>query len=109
MFSIKRFLALLSTRNKEFFRDRSSLAWNILMPVLIVAGFAFAFSGDIGKEFKVGVINKQSATSAAQAFIQLKYIDFYNIDSTEKEKLRAISKVQRHQVDLVLDAKSQQY
>lgn len=109
MFSIKRFLALLSTRNKEFFRDRSSLSWNILMPVLIVAGFAFAFSGDIGKEFKVAVINEQSATNAAQAFIQLKYIDFYNIDSTDKEISRAITKVQRHQVDLVLDAKSQQY
>ena len=109
MFSVKRFLALLSTRNKEFFRDRSSLAWNILMPVLIVAGFSFAFSGDIGKQFKVGVMNESLATNDAKEFIKLKYIDFYNIDSTETAKTRAINKVQRHQVDLVLDAQSQNY
>ena len=58
--SFKRFLALLSTRNKEFVRDRSAFGWNIMMPVLIVAGFAFAFTGDIGSKFKVGVINKDA-------------------------------------------------
>ncbi|MDH5600629.1 MAG: ABC transporter permease, partial [Gammaproteobacteria bacterium] len=68
MFSVKRFLALLSTRNKEFFRDRSSLSWNILMPVLIVAGFSFAFTGDIGKQFKVAVISENFATKAAKEF-----------------------------------------
>jgi len=109
MFSVKRFLALLSTRNKEFFRDRSSLSWNILMPVLIVAGFSFAFTGDIGKQFKVAVISENFATKAAKEFIQLKYIDFYNIESNHEAKTRAITKVQRHQVDLLLDAKSQQY
>lgn len=107
--SFKRFSALLSTRNKEFFRDRSSLSWNILMPVLIVAGFSFAFSGDIGKHFKVGVINQSTATAQAKQFLALKHIDFYSVAADEKEIQRAINKVQRHQVDMLLDANKQHY
>lgn len=103
--SFTRFLALLSTRNKEFLRDRSSLGWNILMPVLIVAGFAFAFSGDIGEKFKVGVINGTAATAISKQFMELKHISFYPVDDIK----RAVSKVQRHQVDMLLDAEKQQY
>ena len=109
LMSFKRFSALLSTRNKEFFRDRSSLSWNILMPVLIVAGFSFAFSGDIGKQFKVGVVNKLSATTQAKQFLGLKHIEFYSVAADEKEIKHAINKVQRHQVDMLLDANKQQY
>ena len=75
------------------------------MPVLIVIGFAFAFSGDIGQQFKVGVINESSATDAATTFLNLKHLDFYPVD----DQAKAIVKVQRHQVDLLLDAKTQQY
>lgn len=100
-----RFLALLATRNKEFIRDRSSLGWNIMMPVLIVAGFAFAFSGDIGKQFKVGIINQPMATEQAKEFLALKYIEFYQVDDLDL----SIKKIQRHQVDMLLDAKSQRY
>jgi len=100
-----RFLALLATRNKEFLRDRSSLGWNIMMPVLIVAGFAFAFSGDIGKQFKVGVINQDIATAQAKEFLALKHIEFYQVDDLD----RSIKKIQRHQVDMLLDAEKQQY
>ena len=109
LMSFKRFLALLSTRNKEFFRDRSSLSWNILMPVLIVAGFSFAFSDDIGKQFKVGVVNKLSATPQAKQFLGLKHIDFYSVAADEEEIKYAVNKVQRHQVDMLLDADKQQY
>ena len=107
--SFKRFLALLLTRNKEFIRDRSSLGWNILMPVFIVAGFAFAFSGNIGEKFKVGVVNQTTATSQSKQFLELKHIDFYSVGKTEAAISRAIAKVQRHQVDMLLNAKTQQY
>ena len=107
--SFKRFLALLITRNKEFLRDRSSLSWNILMPVLIVAGFAFAFTGDIGSKFKVGVINKNMATQQSREFLALKYIEFYDVKNTPAAVSRAIAKVQRHQVDMLLDAAKQDY
>lgn len=107
--SFKRFLALLSTRNKEFFRDRSSLSWNILMPVLIVAGFSFAFTGDIGVKFKVGVINKTAATSQAKEFLALQHIEFYSVEDSASNITHSIQKVQRHQVDMLFDAQKQQY
>ena len=107
--SFKRFLALLVTRNKEFIRDRSSLGWNILMPVFIVAGFAFAFSGNIGEKFKVGVVNQTTATTQSKQFLELKHIDFYSVEKTEAAISRAIAKVQRHQVDMLLNAQTQQY
>ena len=49
---VQRFLAILTTRNKEFLRDRSSVGWNIVMPVLIVAGFALIFSGQFADQYK---------------------------------------------------------
>jgi len=107
--SFKRFLALFITRNKEFIRDRSSLSWNILMPVLIVAGFSFAFSGEIGKQFKVGVVNKEKATSQAKQLLDLKHIDFYKVKNTKEDITYSINKVQRHQVDMLLDAGTQRY
>ena len=42
---MKRFLAVFFARNLEFFRDRATLFWNILFPVFLIFGFAFAFSG----------------------------------------------------------------
>lgn len=107
--SFKRFLALFFTRNKEFMRDRSSLAWNILMPVLIVAGFAFAFTGDIGQQFKVGVISSEKTTEEVRQFTALKYIEFYDIEPVAENIPRAIQKVQRHQVDLLIDAATNKY
>jgi len=107
--SFKRFLALFLTRNKEFIRDRSSLSWNILMPVLVVAGFAFAFSGDIGKQFKVAVVNESVTNEQAKEFLKLKHIEFYSVKSTKSEITRSIEKVQRHQVDMLLNAKTNQY
>ena len=41
----RRFWAVLVCRNREFLRDRSTLTWNLLFPVSLIAGFAFAFSG----------------------------------------------------------------
>ena len=109
MMPFKRFLALFLTRNKEFMRDRSSLSWNILMPVLIVAGFSLAFTGDISKKFKVAVVNQSTATLQSKQFLSLQHIDFYSVQNVDKDISRAINKVQRHQTDLFLDAEKHKY
>lgn len=101
----KRFMALLSTRNKEFLRDRSSVSWNILMPVLIVIGFAFTFTGDFADQYKVGIANGQSTNAALTAFLKTKYIEFINISDINQ----AIVKVERHQLDMLIDAASNKY
>lgn len=107
----KRFLALLTARNKEFLRDRSSLTWNILMPVLIVAGFAVTFTGDFADQYKIGVVglqkiqNQTSARASLTEFLNTKYIEFVEIFDSERAKI----KVQRHQLDMLIDPESKSY
>lgn len=42
---MKSFVQLFIARNKEFYRDKSSLSWAFILPILIIVGCAFAFSG----------------------------------------------------------------
>lgn len=106
---LKRFLALLSARNKEFLRDRSSLSWNILMPVLIVAGFAFTFTGDFSDQYKVGVVGLVKATNENQGvfsqFLKTRYIEFIDIQNVARAKVS----VQRHQLDMLIDPSDNDY
>ncbi len=106
---IKRFLALLSARNKEFIRDRSSLSWNILMPVLIVVGFAVTFTSDYSDQYKVGVVNldttREQDSPEFVEFFNTKYIDFIQISDAESARV----KVQRHQLDMLVDIGSKSY
>jgi ABC-2 type transport system permease protein len=102
----QRFLALLNARNKEFVRDRSAMSWNILMPVLIVAGFAFTFTGDFADQYKVGVaMPAQQLQAANDTFLQTKYIEFIPVTDLDK----AIVKVERHQLDMLLDLNGKRY
>lgn len=106
---LKRFLAILSARNKEFLRDRSSVGWNIIMPILIVAGFALVFTGDFADQYKVGVLQTADTPNKGQAtiqpFLQTRYIEFIDVTDLERAKL----KVQRHQLDLLIDPANQRY
>ena len=106
---IKRFIALLNARNKEFVRDRSSLSWNILMPVLIVAGFAVTFTSDYSDQYKVGIVNldeiRIQGSSGFPGFFNTKYIEFINVNDVEAAKV----KVQRHQLDMLVDHGEKSY
>jgi ABC-2 type transport system permease protein len=42
---MKQFAAIFVARSMEFVRDRGTFFWNLLFPVVLVAGFGFAFSG----------------------------------------------------------------
>lgn len=101
----KRFLTLLSARNKEFLRDRSSLSWNILMPVLVVAGFAFAFNSDFVEQYKVGIVDTQPVPDAVNEFKKTRYIEFIPVHDIERAKV----KVQRHQLDMLIDPQTRRY
>ena len=60
-----RIYALFVARNLEFVRDRSALAWSVLLPVLIIFVFAYAFTEDNPEKFKVGLVSASSAAGAA--------------------------------------------
>ncbi len=53
---MRAFYALFVARNKEFLRDRGTLAWNFLFPFVAVAAIAVVFSGNGRPLYKVGVI-----------------------------------------------------
>jgi ABC-type multidrug transport system permease subunit len=100
---MKKFLAILHARNMEFLRDKSSLGWNILFPLLLVLGFAFVFSGEPKAMFKVGVLGDTAVLRKDEgAFFETKYVQFINVEDTEK----AIDKVKHFQLDMLVDVRS---
>ncbi|HSO79371.1 MAG TPA: ABC transporter permease [Chromatiaceae bacterium] len=100
----RRILAVLVARNREFYRDRAGLGWNIFMPILMVLAFAVIFSGDPEAPFKVGVVTVDGALpSATTGFLALDHIQFVPVTDLEG----AITQVDRHQLDLLLDPRPQ--
>lgn len=99
---LKRFLRVLWARNLEFIRDRSALSWNILLPVMIVFGFAYGYSDNDMNRYKVGVYE----TAASQpAFLKARYVQFIHYNNRQK----AINKVVHHQLDLLVDVRAGEY
>jgi ABC-type multidrug transport system permease subunit len=99
----RRFSGVLVARNLEFLRDTSSLAWNILFPVLIVVGFAFAFSSDRLDLYKVGIFKGDD--SHLQQFQHTRYIQFIPVTDLQL----ATTRVQRHQLDMLVDFSQQRF
>ena len=100
-----RIYALFVARNLEFVRDRSSLAWNVLLPVLMIIGFAYAFTDDNPQKFKVGLVASSELEVPAAQFRSTRYIKFIELERVEPN----LRKVERHQLDLLFDADSRRY
>ncbi|MCG2634386.1 MAG: ABC transporter permease [Gammaproteobacteria bacterium] len=98
-FSLRRFGAVIRARNLEFLRDRSSLGWNILFPLILIVGFALAQSDEERPQFKVGVAG---VVPAGETFFQTRYVQFIPVAQLES----AIDKVRRHELDMVFDLNS---
>ncbi|MBK1719685.1 ABC transporter permease [Thiocystis violacea] len=100
----KRIIAVLVARNREFYRDRAGLSWNILMPIMMVLAFAFIFQGDGEDLLKIGVVTPDGDLASVESpFLALKHIGF--VPLTEPEA--AVIKVERHQLDLLLDPRAE--
>lgn len=106
MGSARRIIALTKVRNLEFLRDRSSLGWNIILPILLVIGLSVIFSGEGKPLYKVAVVADVAELNAElHPFLATRYVDFYK----EPELLPALSKLTHHKVDMLIDFRSQQY
>lgn len=96
---MRRFLATLHARNMEFLRDRSSLGWNVVFPVVLVFALATIFSGDARPMFKVGVVQAGAELdSAAHPLLETQYIDFFPVADADA----AVARVQRHRLDMLV-------
>ena len=107
--SWQRFAALFHARNLEFIRDRSALSWSILLPVLLVLGFAFLFSNPDQDLYKVGVYGADGDPAGVQhpaeaGFLATKHIQFIPVTDLDA----AIEKVKHHQLDMLLDMSGSQ-
>ncbi len=100
-----RIYALFVARNIEFFRDRSALAWSILLPVLIIFVFAYAFSDENPEKFKVGFVSTPNPVAASENFSATRFIKFIELEDVESN----LVKVERHQIDLLFDAGNFRY
>jgi ABC-2 type transport system permease protein len=100
-----RIYALFVARNIEFVRDRSALAWSLLLPILIIFVFAYAFTDENPEKFKVGLVAGTALDGAAGEFRETRYIKFLEFDQAEPN----LHKVERHQIDLLFDPSSHRY
>lgn len=101
---MKAFYALVKARTMEFVRDTGTLIWTLVFPVVLIVGFAFAFSGDGGPVFKVGVIGPGDPGLAFLTTPQLQAISY-----PETEKAALLEKVRLHKLDAVVDTTAKMY
>jgi len=108
--NFKRFFAVFKARNIEFFRDKSSLGWNLLFPVLLLVGFSFIFSGDGRSAYKVGIVEVTTGQATQsidkkESFENVRFVDYIKYDSTDLAK----SKLSRHTIDMVVEPSTNRY
>ena len=105
---IKRLLTVWHARNLEFVRDRGTLIFTLLLPLMLIVGMSFVFGGPERPLFKVGVLtagpmnpmdpmNKIDKT--AHPFLQERYVDFVPIASESD----GLHKITHQQIDLLVD------
>lgn len=102
---LRRYRALTHARNMEFLRDRASLGWNLLFPLVLVAGLAIIFGGPPRALFKVAVIGAGDPVQAsAHPFLTTRYTDFFALPADGEDA--AVAKVGRHRLDMLIDLRA---
>lgn len=101
----KRIYALFVARNIEFFRDKAALTWSVLLPVLIIFVFAYAFTDENPEKFKVAIVAAEQSNRPTDEFRSTRYVKFIEIEDIG-ENLR---KIERHQIDMLFDANTRRY
>ena len=99
--NLERVMAVVESRNREFYRDKAGLGWNLLMPVLMLLGFAFIFHQPQPEQYRVGVLYGDGA-GAELRFLDTRHIDFI----AQSDEADAVDKVRYHRLDLLLDLRS---
>jgi ABC-2 type transport system permease protein len=94
----RRLLAVWHARNLEFVRDRPTLIFTLLLPIMLVVGMSFVFGGPQRPLFKVGVLTAH-VDKQAHAFLRERYVDFVPI----VDEVQGIRKVTHQQIDLLVD------
>ncbi len=100
----RQFLAIFRARSMEFLRDRGTFFWNLLFPIVLVAGFALAFGQPDEKVFKVGIIGPITGAPAILSSPQ-----FQQVAYPASQEQEALKKLRQHQLDLAVDPAQHRY
>jgi len=101
---MKAFYAMVKARTMEFVRDRGSLAWSLAFPVVMIVGFAFAFSGNSNTLFKVGMLGSDDP---GFPFLKTPQVQFIPYVAADRESL--MNKLRQHGLDAVVDTSTKTY
>lgn len=91
---MKELFALFKARNIEFYRDKGSLSWSFIFPLLIIIGCAVAFSNPDPTIFKVGI---HGDTQGIPLFDEA-FVETVPFDQLEK----GLDRLKYHQLDLLI-------
>lgn len=101
---MKKLLALISARNKEFYRDRSAMGWTLLFPLIVLLGFTYGYSGKQDPVLRVMVTSESTLSNKAlQSFFTLPALEVKTIT----DEKTASKKVARFESDLLLSVEEQ--
>ena len=89
-FNLRRVLAVVKIRNKEFYRDFGALGWVIVFPLLMIVVFGYVFNIDSGENYKIGYWDKISPMTIEN----IKWVKY-------QDKDEALNKLKYQKIDLV--------
>jgi ABC-2 type transport system permease protein len=95
---IRRLLSVWHARNLEFLRDRGTLIFTLLLPLMLVVGMGFVFGGPPRPLFKVGVL-AEHIDKASSAFLSEQYVEFV----PTPDEPAALHKLTHQTLDLVVE------
>ena len=95
---IHRLLSVLHARNLEFLRDRSTLMFTLVLPVMLIIGMGLVFGGPERPLFKVGLLAER-IDREAHPFLRERYVEFIALPHQRE----AVHKLTHQQIDLLVD------
>jgi ABC-2 type transport system permease protein len=93
-----RLASVWHARNLEFVRDRATMIFTLVLPIMLVIGMGLVFGGKERPLFKIGVIGT-TIDQQAHPFLHERYVEFVPIPTQEL----GLHKVSHQQIDLLLD------
>lgn len=105
--SIKTIYALVIARNKEFYRDKGSITWAILFPLLLIIGITFAFRNEHQELFKIGVMGEPSSIHSLSV-ANKSWITIVSYQTDDENVQKATERIRHHQLDLLLKREGNQ-
>jgi ABC-2 type transport system permease protein len=96
---MRRLLSVFHARNLEFLRDRGTLIFTLVLPIMLVIGMGFVFGGPERPLFKVGVLGGSADGHAHHPFRATHYVEFVPLAGRDD----ALRKLSHQQLDLLVD------